>query len=156
MRLWHKNLIEVLPNKQLLGQWRECCAIASDIANKGEVKHLLVRKIMDYPADHFIYYTRIVATEMEKRGYNYNPNCFVKHLIPEFNKNFSHEYDDCIMPRGPRITHVPYDLFYDWHDDRYLKQCYYNLQEKFDCEGISFDDFDRIRFKMIDLMGLAP
>lgn len=25
MRLWHKDLIPVLPRKQLLGQWLECC-----------------------------------------------------------------------------------------------------------------------------------
>ena len=28
MRLWHVDLIEVLPRKQLLSQWRECCCIA--------------------------------------------------------------------------------------------------------------------------------
>ena len=49
MRLWHKDLIDVLPNGQLLGQWRECCAIARNIKAKGTPNHLLVNKIMDYP-----------------------------------------------------------------------------------------------------------
>lgn len=33
MRLWHKDLIifHILPNKQLVGQWRECCCIAKNI-----------------------------------------------------------------------------------------------------------------------------
>jgi uncharacterized protein (TIGR02328 family) len=35
MRLWHKDLIPILPDKQLLGQWRECCLIAKNIKEKG-------------------------------------------------------------------------------------------------------------------------
>lgn len=31
MRLWHKDLITVLPSMQLKGQWRECCLIAKAI-----------------------------------------------------------------------------------------------------------------------------
>ena len=38
MRLWHKDLIYVLPRQQLLGQWRECCLIAKNIAEKGTPK----------------------------------------------------------------------------------------------------------------------
>ena len=36
--------------------------------------------------------------------------------------------------------------FYDkeWHNDRYLAQCYYNLQEKYDCGGISEDEWQKI------------
>jgi len=69
MRLWHKDLISVLPDKQLLGQWRECCAIASNIANKGTPNHLLVNKIMDYPIEHFRYYGFTVYIEMCNRGF---------------------------------------------------------------------------------------
>lgn len=29
------------------------------------------------------------------------------------------------------------DIYRDWHNDRYFTQCYYNLQEKHDCGGIS-------------------
>ena len=48
MRLWHVDLIDVLPRKQLLSQWRECCAIAKSIADKGTPNHILVNKITDY------------------------------------------------------------------------------------------------------------
>ena len=34
MRLWHKDLIPLLPRQQLVGQWRECCLIAKQIAAK--------------------------------------------------------------------------------------------------------------------------
>ena len=70
MRLWHKDLISVLPRQQLLGQWRECCLIAKNIAEKGTPNHILVNKIMDYPIDYFIYYSEMIVTEMFKRKYN--------------------------------------------------------------------------------------
>ena len=49
MRLWHKDLISCLPRLQLIGQWRECCLIAKNIAEKGTPNHLLVNKIISYP-----------------------------------------------------------------------------------------------------------
>lgn len=69
MRLWHKDLIPVLPRQQLLGQWRECCAIMSNIAKKGTPNHVLVNKVMDYNHDHFYTYALHVKDEMRKRGY---------------------------------------------------------------------------------------
>ena len=35
-------------------------------------------------------------------------------------------------------------LFEGWHNERYLKQCYYNLQEKYDCRGISKEEWMKI------------
>lgn len=52
MRLWHKDLIPYLLKLQLLSQWRECCAICSNIANKGTPNHILVNKIMDNKGIH--------------------------------------------------------------------------------------------------------
>lgn len=54
MRLWHKDLIQILPKNQLLSQWRECCCIAKNIA----INHILVNKIMDYGIAHFYSYTK--------------------------------------------------------------------------------------------------
>ena len=41
------------------------------------------------------------------------------------------------------------DLFNGWHyrNDRYLVQCLYNLQEKYDCGGVTFDEWDNIYHK---------
>ena len=36
------------------------------------------------------------------------------------------------------------DVFPEWHNDRYLWQCYYNLQEKYDCGGITQNEWDAI------------
>lgn len=41
MRLWHKDLITVLPRQQLLGQWRELCAIMRNIEERGTPGHVL-------------------------------------------------------------------------------------------------------------------
>lgn len=69
MRLWHKDLIEVLPREQLVAQWRELSAIAGNIKEKGSPNHILVNKIMDYDLWNFISYAYHVRAEMTKRGY---------------------------------------------------------------------------------------
>ena len=41
---------------------------------------------------------------------------------------------------------VKYDnLFHGWHNDRYLTQCFYNLQEKYDRGGITQEEWDKIQ-----------
>ena len=122
MRLWHKDLIPVLPKQQLLGQWRECCCIARNIAVDGTPNHLLVNKIMDYPIQHFVTYTEHVKTELMLRGYKIDGSCFTKWI----NESTGIHYDE---------------LFHDWHNDRYFNQCYYNLQEKYDCGGITYGEW---------------
>ena len=125
MRLWHKSLIPVLPDKQLLGQWRECCAIAKSISEKGTPNHILVNKIMNYPLDEFNTYAMFVAHEMKDRGFEVNVEKFYKYC---------HEIN--VLTKGM--------IFRGWHNDRYLDQCYYNLQEKFDCGGIDAADWQII------------
>ena len=79
MRLWHKDLIPVLPRRQLLSQWRECCAIAGEINKCGSPRSPLTRKIMDYPIEHFVIYSRCVIQEMTFRGYKVNGDAFDKY-----------------------------------------------------------------------------
>lgn len=135
MRLWHKDLIQVLPNKQLIGQWRECCAIASEIHNKGCVKHPLVKKVTEYPADHFLIYVNRILNEMKYRGYKYHINCFNKSVDEYFHLNFNNAINKSTLSL---------ELFEEWHNDRYLTQCFYNLQEKYDCGMISEEEFLKI------------
>ena len=80
MRLWHKDLISVLPKQQLISQWRECCAIAKAIAENGTPNHILVNKVMDYPIHHFIIYSFLVYKEMKNRGFKPNGMNFEKWL----------------------------------------------------------------------------
>lgn len=134
MRLWHKDLIPYLPRQQLIAQWRECCAIASNLANKGTPNHLLVNKILDYPICQFWIYSKLIIDEMEFRGYKVSgisKNNFQKHYDLLKNNNFD---STCF-------------IFKDWHNEGYLKQCLYNLQEKYDCGGITEKEWKMIQDK---------
>ena len=137
MRLWHKDLIPYLPKKQLIAQWRECCAIASNLANKGTPNHLLVNKILNYPKNHFCTYRWLIVKETISRGYKITPNSMSK-----FDSNF--EVFSNGLWEHYKIIKLD-DLFAEWHNERYLKQCLYNLQEKYDCGGISEDEWKLIQ-----------
>lgn len=132
MRLWHKDLIPVLPRHQLLSQWRECCCIARNISVNGTPNHLLVNKVLDYPSNHLLYYGRLVELEITKRGYQCSGD--------NFDKWFRDETGAVPYPY-PEYA----DLFKGWHNDRYLRQCLLNLEEKFDCGGISPEEWERIK-----------
>lgn len=103
MRLWHIDLLEVLPRQQLLSQWRECCCIARNISVNGTPNHLLVNKILDYDLSDFYSYSILVSNEM-------------------------------LRIEG-------------WHNDRYFLQCFYNLQEKYDCGGMTELEWCKIEVK---------
>ena len=135
MRLWHKDLIPVLPRQQLIGQWRECCLIAKQISEKGTPNHILVNKIMDYPIEHFWWYGNRIACEMECRGYKVDFAKFAKWLT------------------NPEDIVTRNDLFKNWHNYRYLIQNFYNLEEKFDCGGISNDEWEEIARFMVNRFG---
>lgn len=64
MRMWHKNMISVLPREQLVAQWRELSSIAGNIKTKGTPNHILVNKVMNYPMNHFITYAAAIRAEM--------------------------------------------------------------------------------------------
>lgn len=139
MRLWHKDLIPVLPYKQLVAQWRELCAIAGSIDKHGTPNHLLVNKVLDYPPLHLIIYTNAVIEEMHKRGYDVSEKAYSEmatRLARNINRFDMHTY--MYVPNGLS------DIYRDWHNDRYFIQCYCNLQEKYDCGGISKEDWDKI------------
>lgn len=127
MRIWHKELIPLLPRQQLLGQWRECCLIAKQIAENGAPNHVLVNKVMEYPIDHFRAYGLLVLGVMAGRGYNAD--------LYRFNRYFG-EY-------GPDVPALG-GMFAGWHNDRYLRQCLANLQEKADCGAIPAEEWKKI------------
>ena len=133
MRLWHKDLIPYLPHQQLVAQWRECCAICSNWANKGSPNHLLVNKVMEYSKTDLKDYTNLILLELDIR--NYNVSAIAKK---NFMKNF-------LKIKSEEYIHDP--MFENWHTDRYLKQCLLNLQEKYDCGGIPEAEWQVIQDK---------
>ena len=132
MRLWHKDLIPALPRQQLLGQWRECCLIAKNIAETGTPNHLLVNRILEYEPKHFYNYIRLVCDEMQRRGYKVNASA-PQHWLDQITDG-RHDW----MKQS--------DIFNDWHDDEYMRICYYNLKEKFMCGGMTPAEWDVVEY----------
>lgn len=134
MRLWHYELVRALPDKQLVSQWRELCAIASRINKIGYPNHLLVNKIMDYSYKEFLDYSERVVNEMYYRGFKMN---VVKY--DQFYQNILNNRD-----KFKNVKQSVCGQFRGWHTKRYYWQCYSNLQEKYDCGGISETEWARV------------
>ena len=135
MRLWHKDLIKVLPQAHLVAQWRELSAIAGAIEKNGTPNHVLVNFVLDYDYDNFISYAHYIREEMTVRG--------IRTMNTVWNK---------IVDLKPEWTLLPFEKIYEQKmDNLYLKICYYNLYEKYLC-GM-FDDISGINevVKNIDL-----
>ena len=130
MRLWHYKLLPVLPDKMLISQWRECIAIKRQW-EKGTLKHRLVSYVMDYKKDLFSSYVFDVMGEMNNR-----------------NIKFQKKYWDEIYEFCGRLG-VDH---YKEHNNRYLKQCYYNLQEKADRGIITKEEWKLIHKKIYGLI----
>lgn len=125
MRLWHYKLIQVLPTKMLVSQWREIIAIKRQW-EKGSLVHPLVGYVKNYDKSSFFRYAESIRDEMCDRKINFQ------------NKFFLEIMDFCALN-----DYQTYEL-YPEHDDRYLKQCYYNLQEKYDRGIISEEEWLKI------------
>ena len=130
MRIWHWKLITALPREQLVAQWRELSAIAGNLNTKGTPNHILVNKVCDYPRDHFVSYAHYIRAEMTRRGYRTMESVWCKIL----------DTNDGAFELVPIE-----DLFPGWHNDRYLEQCYFNLEEKYDCGGVAQEWFEKIQ-----------
>lgn len=130
MRLWHYQLIPVLPNAMLVSQWRECIAIKRQW-EKGTLKHRLVSYVKDYNKTIFAGYVYLVIGELHERSIKIQT-----------------KYWDEIIDFCGGIWVTPY---YE-HNDRYLKQCYYNLQEKADRGIITKEEWQKIEDKFGGVM----
>lgn len=129
MRLWHKDMIPILPTAQLRGQWRECCLIAKAL-HDGNLNHILVNRVKDYPIEHLLRYGELVQIEMLKRGFKADLGKFVPYL-QETSCDFG--------------VIVPYKSIFDgWHNDCYLRECLFNLEEKALCKGVPADEWQKI------------
>lgn len=138
MRLWHKDLIPVLPNKQLVSQWRECCAIIGSIDKNGTPGSSLVDKVLEYSILHFVVYTNKVLRELHNRNYHVKESTY-KEFVDKCNRNM-HLFNNT----SSIVLSSDCNLYKYWHTKRYLKQCLFNLQEKYDCGIISDDEWLKI------------
>jgi len=129
IRIWHVNLIHVLPREQLVGEWREISVLTSNIQKKGSPNHILCNFIMDYDFDHFISYAYYVREEMTRRGY--------KTMNSVWEKIISLKPDYTILPLK--------EVYARKMNNTYFDICWYNLYEKYLCGGIKDEDWVKIR-----------
>ena len=121
MRLWHYLLIPYLPDSQLIAQWRELNAIYGNPIN-----HILINYVKEYSKSNLLIYSKYVINEMKKRNFKINTTKYESYFKDTFD---------------PQLNRV--NPFCNHHNIRYLKQCFYNLQEKYD-RGQK--DFSRERY----------
>ena len=121
MRLWHEEIIHLLPKNQLLGQHRECCALRGNGWNK---KHKTVDYVFTYsPYNLYIYHSKIMD-EMEKRGYTVSEEWRDKNYRGQKADSYSNLEETNIS-----------SPIYKEHNDEYLAECIENLAGK----GIKLD-----------------
>ena len=112
MRLWHYKIIHYLPNSQLCAQWRELHSIF-----KKKDKHILINYIYDYDKEYLRTYTWEVINEMMRRGYKIGVDSMTSA---------------CDFFGGKMFDSCNRSLHFREHNLGYLRQCFYNLQEKFE------------------------
>lgn len=140
MRLWHYKLIPFLPKSQLLAQWRELNSIFKDQPN-----HILINYVYRYSKSHLLVYTNMITEEMNKRGIkikNFNNMTDYFYGTPySSDSGWSGYYYEC------KYITCSNRLFCLNHDLQYLRQCFYNLQEKYDRGQKDFDKKTYIKLK---------
>lgn len=122
MRLWHYKLIPFLPKSQLVAQWRELNSIF-----KKQDKHILINYVYEYNKRSLAIYTQYLADELKKRNIKIKSfNNLIKYFrLKETNdSNLESKY------KLFNITSI--NPFPNHHTNRYLCQCFANLQEKYD------------------------
>jgi uncharacterized protein (TIGR02328 family) len=142
MRLWHKEFISVLPREQLVAQWRECSTIAGAIQKNGTPNHILVNYVTE-DLNSFVAYSAAVRAEMVRRGYKTMDKVWEKIAAVAADPFWKVLQFDNIFPRH--------------HTNSYLRQCWYNLEEKYDRGGITQEDWHKIakkfNFDILDYLG---
>lgn len=82
---------------------------------------------MNYDLNHFRLYCNLVITEMEKRGYNVSDK--TKAKLCQYLKGRISVSSTFGGQLSVLINNEYEPLFGNWHTDRYLAQCLYNLEE---------------------------
>lgn len=139
MRLWHYKLLDCLDDFHIVAQYRELLAIKRAIDKNGTPNHRLVNKVLDYSLLDFKIYAMKVEEELEKRDITFNKSKIDEIMTWQIDKF--------------KTTSDNKSLYDGWHNNRYLKQCYFNLQEKFDCGIVSKEAWDKIEKRYKECMG---
>lgn len=126
-----------MPDKFIVAEWRECIAIKRQW-EKGTLKHRLVSYVMDYSKKYFRNYVILVVQEMKKRNIKYQDK-YYKEIL-EFTEKIPCD--------------VAYNIYYPEHNDRYLRENLYNLEEKAMRNIISKEEWQKIYNEFKDFTDL--
>lgn len=151
MRVWPYQMLSVLPSRHLLSQWRECLAISGCIAGAG-LNHATVNRIKEYPLEHFAAYCDLVRKEFAARNYTIGTNTIEK-LDNDINySNLVYEVEEIPTVNLNILLINGQPLFENFHNERYLRQCFYMFQEKYDCDMLYEEEWKKIMEKFGFLM----
>ena len=123
MRLWHYRILSVLPRKQLISQLRECVLIGKNLFEKGTPNHIIVNRVIPFYPNDYAKYCKLLVDEIRGRGYNVSSKTIKKLSVY------------CKTDIEALVVSKDEAIFPGFHTNRYFRQCYYNLQEKYD-DGI--------------------
>ena len=118
MRLWHQYIINYLPDKQLLGQHREICALRGLGFGK---KHSVVNYVFNHPYYYLYKFHLIVMKEMRKRNFFVEKKWYDARYR---GKNIGIDNSDFTL------KHKTKKIIYKEHDTCYLEECLRNLNSK--------------------------
>lgn len=153
MRIWHVDLIDVLPQRQLLSQWRELLYLKKSIILKGSPKHVLVDIVLKYPLSDLKIYADIVAAEMIQRNFNVDIEKY--HDIMQWdgeNAFVCGDIENMHSFEKPGNFSTSYSIFITWHNSAYLRQCLANLKEKYDRGSITDEEWKKVYDKFRDVI----
>ncbi|MFT8870748.1 MAG: TIGR02328 family protein [Sporolactobacillus sp.] len=116
MRLWHEQLLALLPRQQLLGQHRELAALRGNGWGRA---HATVDYVFQYSPYKLYQFHMLVLDEMQKRGYRPDDNW----------RNPLYRGRHCPGYTALEVA-APTRPLYPEHNEAYLQLCLTNLREK--------------------------
>jgi uncharacterized protein (TIGR02328 family) len=117
MRLWHIDLLPVLPRMQILSQHREAAALRGLGWNK---PHATVNYVFEHEPEKLFAYHLAVMEEMKRRGYKPDSAWF----DPRYRGKSCTPYES--------VKDIEIYSQYPEHDGAYLIECLSNLKRKID------------------------
>jgi len=121
MRLWHTDLLSKLPQKQLSGQWREVIAL---LGNGWGRNHSTVNYVFNHSVDKLLAYSKLVADEMERRGWKPRRELLIKALLKRHSDSVVE-----LIEFGSSYWYKQ-KVIYIQHNSKYLQECLENLSSK--------------------------
>lgn len=131
MRLWHYEMISILPKNILIKLWHDCEAIGSNLERKGTTGDVKCDRILDYNYCTFEEYCTRVHNTMILRHYKIN-NRLGQLLFARIKANADKFHPSDIVTVG---------VYKNWHNLDYFDLCYKLIKELHDCNVVKDDDW---------------